>query len=88
MTEVEKPAENMGVMVIDQAELIVRLLTAMNEAVRPEKQTAKELCDELPPDVYEPMARAATAAVDYMVECMNGGGIKTVEGKPSLGGLQ
>ena len=76
----------MSTMKIDQAELIVRLLVAMNEAVRPVDQTASELCNELPPDVYEPMARAATAAVDYFVECMNVAGMQPVE--PGQGVLQ
>jgi len=76
-----------GVMQIDEAEVMLRMVCALQGRERPEGTPVDALTSmQIPRQIGEGLERAAGAMIDYFIGVMNDGGIKTVEGQRRTGG--
>lgn len=80
--------KKMGVMLIDEAELCLIVLEGITGERRPEGMSAKEALDhaKLDDDIRERLHDTATRTVDYIVRCMNDGGVETEDARYMRGG--
>lgn len=64
------------VVALDQAELAVAIVEAMFSVDRPAGESAGECLNGLEPEVRAGALKAALAAMDYMLNAMNAGGLR------------